>query len=118
MNFWSRVQELLDKKGISRKQLAHELGIDQSNIGKGIKSGSIPAADVALNIAKYLGVTVDFLCTGKDNSKYTIEHYNKWHGTVEELESMPVDKQNAVVTIIHSMSNEYKSEKNKAGEHH
>lgn len=66
MNFWERVNDLLELKEINKKTLAYEAGFDASNISKGIKNGNVPAADTALKIAKILGVSVEYLVTGND----------------------------------------------------
>lgn len=67
MNFWERVENLLEQKGINKKTLASEAGIDASNISKGLRNGGSPAADTAVKIAKFLNTTVEYLVTGTDS---------------------------------------------------
>lgn len=69
MNFWERVDELLDEQYKSGKELAIEAKFSASNISKGKKDGNIPAADTAVRIAKVLGVTVEYLVTGRNQSE-------------------------------------------------
>lgn len=61
MSFWKKVDEELEYLGKSRKELASEIGFDVTNISFGIKRNSIPSADTALKISRYLGVSLDYL---------------------------------------------------------
>ncbi len=65
-DFWRRVDEELEYKGINRTYLAKECGFSLTNIGQGIKLGSTPSAETAVKIAKVLGVTVEYLVTGQE----------------------------------------------------
>ena len=68
MNFWDRVDDLLDRTGINKKTLAYDAGFDASNITKGIKNNNIPSAETAVKIAQVLGVSVEYLVNGVDSS--------------------------------------------------
>lgn len=65
MNFWQRIENILENKGMTRKELAASIGFNASNISKGKKTGSCPSAETAVAIAAFLGTTVEFLVTGK-----------------------------------------------------
>lgn len=56
MNFWENVEFELDKQGKYKKELAQAVGINASNFDKGKTRNSIPAADTALKIARFLKV--------------------------------------------------------------
>lgn len=73
MNFWQRVDQLLKEQNLTRKALAISVHFDSSNISKGIKNNNIPAADTALEIAKFLNTTVEYLLTGTDPSEHSKE---------------------------------------------
>ena len=64
-NFWRRVDEELEYKGLNRSYLAKECGFSLTNIGQGIKLGSTPSAETAVKIAKVLDVSVEYLVTGE-----------------------------------------------------
>lgn len=66
MNFWERVEIILDQKDITKKELAMSAGFSPSNISKGKRENSSPSADMAVAIARFLGTTVEYLVTGKD----------------------------------------------------
>ena len=61
MNFWEKVDAELKFLGKSRKELASAVGFDPANISFGIKRNSIPYADTALKVARFLGVKLDYL---------------------------------------------------------
>lgn len=65
-DFWRRVDEELEFKGMNRTYLAKECGFSLTNIGQGIKLGSTPSAETAVKIAKVLGVSVEYLVTGQE----------------------------------------------------
>ena len=61
MNFWENVEFELDKQGMYKKELAQAVGINASNFDKGKARNSIPAADTALKIARFLNVSLESL---------------------------------------------------------
>lgn len=67
MNFWENVEFELDKQGKYKKELAQAVGINASNFDKGKARNSIPAADTALKIARFLKVPLESLL-GMDES--------------------------------------------------
>jgi SOS-response transcriptional repressor LexA len=73
MSFIERLETLLKKKGISQKSLAEYIGIRNPSISEWKKEGTIPRADVAIGIAKFLDVSVEYLITGEDKAGLTPE---------------------------------------------
>ncbi len=68
MNFWKKVDSELSYLGKTRKELASAVGFDVANISFGIKRNSIPAADTALKVARFLGVSLDYLLDMQEES--------------------------------------------------
>ena len=89
-DFWKRVEEELDYLGKNRSYLARKCGFSLTNIGKGIKLGSIPSADTAVKIAQVLGVSVEYLVNGtnkstennKENEELQLKLYRKYHDLI------------------------------------
>ena len=109
MNFWERVDDLLDRNDINKKTLAYEAGFDASNITKGIKNNNIPSAETAVKIAKVLGVSVEYLVNGTETTKSPSQKqteqnqlrlYRKYHNLIEKMESFSEDKQTVVNNLI------------------
>lgn len=65
MDIYERIKEVCDEKGYSINRLEKELAFPRSSISK-YKSSS-PSIDKIQAIASHLGVTVDYLTTGKNN---------------------------------------------------
>lgn len=106
MNFWERVNDLLEKNDINKKTLAVDAGFDASNITKGIKNNNSPSAETAVKIAVRLGVSVEYLMTGKistrnnADARESVYLYQKYHTVIETLENLPNNKRQSVVRIV------------------
>ena len=109
MNFWERVDDLLDRNDINKKTLAYEAGFDASNITKGIKNNNVPSAETAVKIAQVLGVSVEYLVNGTENTKSPSQKeteqkqlrlYRKYHDLIEKMESFSEDKQTVVNNLV------------------
>ena len=112
MNFWERVDDLLDRNDINKKTLAYEAGFDASNITKGIKNNNIPSAETAVKIAQVLGVSVEYLVNGtettkspsqKETEQKQLRLYRKYHDLIEKMESFSEEKQTVVNNLINDL---------------
>jgi transcriptional regulator with XRE-family HTH domain len=66
MSFRENLREAIDYSGLEQKEVAHKANISLRNIENYLrKNASIPVADKAVKIAQVLGVTVEYLVTGK-----------------------------------------------------
>lgn len=63
--FAERIQKILDKQGKRKSDIAHGLGIADSTVRSWWDKNSLPAADVALRVADFLGVPLSYLVTGE-----------------------------------------------------
>ena len=69
---YTRVKELRELKGISQLSLGLRVGCSQNTISK-IEKGEVdPRAGILLEMAKYFGVSVDYLL-GVSNTKTYME---------------------------------------------
>ena len=109
MNFWERVDDLLDRNDINKKTLAYEAGFDASNITKGIKNNNVPSVETAVKIAQVLGVSVEYLVNGtettkspsqKETEQNQLRLYRKYHNLIEKMESFSEEKQTVVNNLI------------------
>ena len=109
MNFWERVDDLLDRNDINKKTLAYEAGFDASNITKGIKNNNVPSAETAVKIAQVLGVSVEYLVNGtettkspsqKETEQNQLRLYRKYHNLIEKMENFSEEKQTVVNNLI------------------
>lgn len=64
--FKQRLSDELSYKGFSVKEFAAKVGISVSTLNMYLYRNSIPAADVAVKMAKVLNVTTEYLITGEE----------------------------------------------------
>lgn len=112
MNFWERVEDLLEKKDINKKTLAFEAGFDASNITKGIKKNNIPSAETALKIAQFLNVSIEYLINGAEtpssptqeaSQQNQLRLYRKYQHLITSLENFSPEKQQLVKNLIQGL---------------
>lgn len=65
-DFKQRLSDELSYKGFSIKEFAAKVGISVSTLNMYLYRNSIPAADVAVKMAKALNVTTEYLITGEE----------------------------------------------------
>ena len=71
MSFRDNLREALDFTGMEQKELAAKTGISLKTIENYVKKdSSVPSAEKAVLIAQTLGVTVEYLITGKPPKKH------------------------------------------------
>jgi transcriptional regulator with XRE-family HTH domain len=71
-----RIDNLLAVQKKERKELVAAVGANRGALTNWDKRGTVPAADIALKIADYLGVSVRWLITGQDDQGLTLEERN------------------------------------------
>ena len=134
MNFWEKVDMICEYKDIPRKELAYKADFALSCISNGISRNSMPFADVALRIAKVLGVSVEYLL---EKSSLDINNYDtntnselsesavtkmisekeklfyKYESVLHDLDKISAPQQKSLFTYIHAISNLDSDEKAK-----
>ena len=95
MNFWERVDDLLERKDKNKKALAKEAGFDPSNISKGIKNGNIPAADTALKIANIRENKNDLEAQTREKIERRIKKLEKRNARIKLDQDMKFSDQNS-----------------------
>lgn len=61
MEIGKRIEKVLEKSGISQRDLANRIGVDESIVSRIIKGERTPKSDVLANIATALHTTSDYL---------------------------------------------------------
>ena len=64
MGFKERFQALVKARGTTQEAIASLLGVNRVTISKWMAKGIIPRADQAEKIARFLGVSVEYLVAG------------------------------------------------------
>lgn len=106
MNFWKKVDSELAYLGKTRKELANAIGFDVTNISFGIKRNSIPAADTALKVARFLGVSLDYLLDMNEEPNQNTSNLQ-----ISEIESklrrFSQNDLNAILTVVNAINEKY-----------
>lgn len=102
MCFAENLKEILESKDIEIKELAHGTGISKNTIDNYLSGQkSIPNAENAVKIAKYLGTTVEYLVTGTILDNLQSQDISK---TIKNLYRLNKADLEAVKTIISSLA--------------
>lgn len=83
--FIDRLEKVLKDKGISKTELAEKNGIRRPTISDWKKNGAVPSGDVCLKIARYLGVSAEWLISGEETKDYIPAEEKKRLAMLREL---------------------------------
>ena len=64
--FWKRIKALIKEKHITQAEAARISHMSVNTLKAWMSRGTIPSLDVAYNLARYLGVSIEYLITGKE----------------------------------------------------
>ena len=94
MSFRDNLREAIDLCGIEQKELAYKANISLRNIENYLReNASIPSADKAVQIARVLGVTVEYLVTGRKFSGETASAVDsEMSSFMQSIKKLPKNK--------------------------
>lgn len=102
MCFVENLKEMLEIKDIEIKELANATGISKNTIDNYLSGQkSIPNAENAVKIAKYLGTTVEYLVTGLLQENLSHQQISR---TIKNLYRLKKTDLEAVNVIIESLA--------------
>ncbi|MBE6344229.1 MAG: helix-turn-helix transcriptional regulator [Spirochaetaceae bacterium] len=107
MGFKENLREELSYQGLLIKELASKANLNQRSLSNYLReNSSIPAADVAVKIAKALNVSVEYLVTGTDTQS-GLKPYNinnpKIRNITEKLKDLNERDLNIISSVIDAM---------------
>lgn len=70
-----RIVELLDKRGMTRKELAQKAGVTQATISHYIKGNRSPKGETIARIADVLNTTTDYLLGAEKKIDFDAKYY-------------------------------------------
>lgn len=59
--FISRLGKMIKEKGLTQRELASKVGVTEVSMSRYIKGERVPSGPIVVNIAKELGISVDYL---------------------------------------------------------
>ena len=104
MSFSTRLKEEIEFADLRYKELAEKSGVPERALYNYVatKNPSMPPADVAVKIATALGVTVEYLVTGKKESQNKQSEFAELQQTIKEILSIPNEQFKPIREIIHN----------------
>ena len=101
-DFASRLRSEIDYIGLSQKEFAAKAGIKKRALDAYLGAQqSVPPADVAVKIASVLGLSVEYLVTGKEiRRSRDISKYIQFRDTLDDLSILPDEVSNPIKAMI------------------
>jgi len=113
MGFKENLKEQLNFSGMYVKELAALSGVKKQTIDSYLNVNScMPSADAAVAIARALGVSVEYLVTGKDTKSKTVQYPNDARIAAELITQMDEKNRRMAVAVIKSIKKQ-EDEENK-----
>lgn len=106
--FMDRVESILKEKRLTQKELAEDLGLRRPTLSDWKKNGAVPAADICLRIAEYLGVSVEWLVTGKETALTSEEKT-----LLKQWKILTPDQKDTLRTLLNKWESEYQAREKK-----
>jgi len=112
MGFRENLKEQLSFSGMYVKELAALSGIKKQTIDSYLNvHNCMPSADAAVAIAQVLGVSVEYLVTGKEIKKKTVHYPVEAKAVAETTAQMTEKNRKMAVAIIKAMKKQEDEEK-------
>lgn len=103
-----RIDRLLSEKKLKRAALAEAVGIKAQTISAWSTRGTVPAADIAIKMAEFLDVSVEWLIAGEDKTGYTPEDRR----IISAFHELGDSAQRTVLTLLNHLADEARQTKN------
>ena len=106
-DFSNRLRSEIEYIGITQKEFATKAGIKKRALDAYLRAQqSMPPADTAVKIASALGVSVEYLITGKEYHRaIDISKYIQFKETLDDLSILPEDILGPIKAMIKTASN-------------
>ena len=104
MSFGKRLLELRKAKGLSQTELAEQLGIHKNVLGKYERGEVKPSIDIAVKVADFMEVSLDFL-VGKVNNEIDKSIVDK----VLTIQNLPEKDQDYILFTLDALIRDAKS---------
>ena len=112
MGFRENLKLELDYRGIMVKELASHTGISRHTLDNYLNLRErIPTADVAVKIAKVLGVTVEYLVTGEESLPDNTAKNQEIRELIKDYKLLSKENREMIHTFIQVINDRQKQKK-------
>ena len=109
MGFKENLKDEITYQGLLLKEVALEAGLNQKSLNNYLReNSSIPSADIAVRIAKVLGVSVEYLVTGKKDvaPQYYVHYSAEIRQLADKLSKMSARDRKLAAALINAMDDD------------
>jgi transcriptional regulator with XRE-family HTH domain len=100
-DFSLRLRSEIEYKGLNQKEFAAQVGIKKRALDAYLGAQqSMPPADVAVKMAAVLGLSVEYLITGKEYKQLDISQYIPYRSILDDLTALPEEILEPVKAMI------------------
>lgn len=112
-DFSQRLRSEIDYIGLNRKEFAAKAGIKKRALDAYLgPQQSMPPADIAVKIASVLGLSVEYLITGKEyRQSIDISNYVQFKDVLDALAILPAETLEPIKAVIKSFANNERKRK-------
>jgi transcriptional regulator with XRE-family HTH domain len=112
-DFSQRLQSEIEYKGLNRKEFAAKTGIKKRALDAYLGAQqSMPPADTAVKIASALGLSVEYLVTGKEyKQSVDISGYLQFRDILDDLEVLPDETLEPIKAVIKAFADSERKNK-------
>lgn len=106
----SRLKAFREAAGLSQRELARQIGQDQSNIRYWEQSGNPPRSDVLVPMANALGVTVEELL-GQPKPRRVVAPGGRLNQAFQQVAKLPRRQQQKIAEVVEALVSRHADEK-------
>jgi transcriptional regulator with XRE-family HTH domain len=112
-DFSQRLRSEIEYIGLSQKEFAVKAGIKKRALDAYLRTQqSMPPADTAVKIASTLGLSVEYLITGKEYRQSTdISKYLQFKDILDDLATLPCETLEPIKAVIKSFADSERKRK-------
>ncbi len=105
----SRLKAFREAAGLSQRELARQIGQDQSNIRYWEQSGNLPRSDVLVPMANALGVTVEELL-GQPKPRRVVTPGGRLNQAFQRVAKLPRRQQQKIAEVVEALVSRHADE--------
>ena len=111
--FSYRLRSEIEYLGLTRKEFAAKAGIKNRALDAYLgPQQSMPPADIAVKMASALGLSVEYLITGKEHKKsFDISIYLQYRELLDDIAILPNETLEPIKAVVKSFANSERKKK-------